>query len=216
MNYSGSVVVSRPAAPTELVLLLHGVGAWASNLVPLAQRIAQARPTRMVPSVEGPFASGFGSGRQWFSVQGITEANRPARIAGALPVLAEAIASWQAEAGVAPERPTLVGFSQGAIMALESTQQGPTLAGRIVSIAGRFAKPVRRATAGTVFHFIHGAQDGVIPPRPSIEAAEGLRQLGAQVTIDVLPALGHGIDGRVSDLVRRANSSPPSSSSRRP
>ena len=40
---------------------------------------------------------------------------------------------WQRHTGVAAERTTLVGFSQGAIMALESTQCGaPRVASRVV------------------------------------------------------------------------------------
>ena len=51
------------------------------------------------------------------------------------------IESSSAETGVGPAKTTLLGFSQGAIMALESTQQPVPLAGRVVAIAGRFSAP---------------------------------------------------------------------------
>ncbi|MCM2252250.1 MAG: esterase [Ramlibacter sp.] len=201
MTPSNSIVVARPAAPAMLVLLFHGVGASAADLVPLARLLAAARPRAMVVSVEAPFPSGFGSGRQWFSVQGVTEANRPERIAQAMPAFIAAVSDWQKEAGADPGATTLVGFSQGAIMSLESTQVEAAPARRVVSIAGRFATPVRRAAPGVRFHLIHGDQDGVVPAAHSSQAAVQLRELGAQVTIDLLPGLGHGIDARAAQLV---------------
>lgn len=201
MTPSNSVVVARPAAPAMLVLLFHGVGASAADLLPLARPIAAARPGAMVVSVEAPFPSGFGSGRQWFSVQGVTEANRPERIAQAMPAFIAAINGWQKEAGVDPGATTLVGFSQGAIMSLESTQVEAAPARRVVSIAGRFATPARSAAPGVRFHLIHGDQDGVVPAAHSGQAAVQLRELGAKVTIDLLPGLGHGIDARAARLV---------------
>ncbi len=201
-----SIVVQRPAgAPSELVLLFHGVGASADDLVPLAQRVAQVRPHAFVASIGAPFPFDMGAGWQWFSVLGVTEQDRPARAAAAMPAFAGAVARWQAESGVDAPRTTLIGFSQGAIMALESTQAAlpQLLARRVIAIAGRFAQPVRRVPAGVVLHLIHGAVDTVIPAQQSVQAAEALRQLGAaDTTLEVLPGLGHGIDGRVVDLVR--------------
>lgn len=196
----GSVVVARPQAPRELVLLFHGVGSSAANLVPLAQLIARQKPHAMVVSVEGAHPSSFGSGREWFPVAGVTEADRPARIAAAMPRFEHAVRQWQAEAGVGPAGTTLVGFSQGAIMSLESTQVAG-LAHRVVSIAGRFAQPLRRAPEGVTFRFVHGGNDPVIAPRFSVEAAEALRSLGADAAAQFVPGLGHGIDERAARLV---------------
>lgn len=202
--HDASIVVARPAAAKLLVLLFHGVGSSAANLVPLGEAIAQARPDAMVVSVDAPHASTLGSGREWFSVLGVTEQNRPARIAQVMPGFLQAIAHWQQAAGVAPEHTVLVGFSQGAILALESTQgQGSLAAGRVIALAGRFAQPVRRAPAGVQIHLVHGEADNVVPTRCSVEGAAALQAHGAQVTLDLLPGLGHGIDGRAVDAVLR-------------
>lgn len=206
----GSIIVARPPAPSQLVLLFHGVGSSAANLVPLAEAIAQARPTSAVVSIEGPHPSTLGTGREWFSVVGITEQNRPGRIAAALPLVLQAVATWQDEFGISPENTVLVGFSQGAILALESTQlEGSAIAMRIVAMAGRFAQPVRLAPRARV-HLIHGDQDNVVPTRCSIDATRALQALGADVSLDVIPGLGHGIDARaVRLLLRHLEESPP-------
>jgi phospholipase/carboxylesterase len=57
-----------------------------------------------------------------------------------------------------------IGFSQGAIMALESTQQPSHAhsATRVIAIAGRFAQLPRHAPQGVAVHLMHGEQDRVI------------------------------------------------------
>lgn len=190
--HDGSIVIARPQQPAQLVLLFHGVGSSADNLVPLGGAIGQARPDAFVVSVNGPQSSTLGSGREWFSVVGITEENRPERIAKAMPLFREAVAHWQKASSIGPAATVLVGFSQGAIMSLESTQGETELppAQRVIALAGRFAQPVRRAPAGVKFHLIHGEQDGVVPTKASVEASRELQGAGADVTLDLLPGLG--------------------------
>lgn len=198
-----SVVVARPQAPGRLVLLFHGVGASAAGLLPLAQLVAAQLPDAMVVSVDAAHPSSFGAGREWFSVAGVTESNRPARIAAALPGFERAVRKWQGEAGLGPRQTTLVGFSQGAIMSLEATQS-LDLAQRVVAISGRFADTPKRAPAGVVFRFVHGANDPVIDAGFSVRAAATLRSLGADAQADIVPGLAHGIDERAARLVLQA------------
>jgi phospholipase/carboxylesterase len=195
-----SVVVARPETATRLALLFHGVGSSAANLVPLGRAIAQAHPGAVVVSVDASHASTLGSGREWFSVVGITEQNRPDRIAKGMPLFLETVAEWQQSSGVGPEGTALVGFSQGAIMSLEATQVAG-VAHRVVAISGRFAQPPRHASANVTFRFVHGENDPVIDARFSVQAAELLQLLGADAVAQMVPGLGHGIDGRVAQLV---------------
>lgn len=196
-----AVIIQRTAAasarPQELLLLFHGVGSNAKDLAPLGELLAQQRPGAWVVSVQAPLASEGGRGWQWFSVLRITEANRPARVAEVMPSFIDTVAHWQRQAGADAASTTLFGFSQGAIMALESTQQGSSLAGRVVAIAGRFAQAPRRAPTDTVVHLMHGDQYRVMPMALAIDANAALLALGATVTLDSFPGLGHGVDIRV-------------------
>ena len=207
------LILHRPAASVgsaELLLLFHGVGSSAEDLAPLGEAIAARRPNAWVVSVRAPGRSDFGAGWQWFPVQGVTEANRPERVAAAMPAFTDRVAAWQRHTGVDAARTTLIGFSQGAIMALESTQQvhGPLLAGRLIAIAGRFAQAPRRAPAGAVVHLMHGDQDRVMPVDLAVEAERELRALGAVVTLDRFAGLGHGIDARVVETIARRLAEP--------
>lgn len=191
------VVQPAPLQPKRLILLFHGVGADANSLLPLGQALTRAFPEAMVVSVEGPHVSDLGRGRQWFSVIGITEQNRPARIEAVMAAFQAVVHHWQEVAQVDAEHTTLVGFSQGAIMALESTQQPETITSRVLALAGRFAVPPRQAAAQTIVHLIHGEQDRVIAPSFSVEAARRLQALGSQASLDLVAGLGHEIDARV-------------------
>jgi phospholipase/carboxylesterase len=154
----------------------------------------------MVVSLEGLQPSDFGQGRQWFSVAGITEESRPARVAAAMPAFQALIEQLQKSSGVAAEKTILIGFSQGSIMALESTQYAPALAGHVIAFSGRFAKTPILAPKGTAIHLIHGDADQVISVEHSRNAARQLQSLGADVTFDIEPGMGHGIDARMMSL----------------
>ncbi|PLK49322.1 esterase [Uliginosibacterium sp. TH139] len=191
-----TLLIQQPAtAAQRLILLFHGVGANARDLLPLGQAIAQAHAGAMVLSVAAAEPSDLGRGRQWFSVQGISEENRLARIAAALPGFVATVRHWQEVAGLAAEHTSLVGFSQGAIMSLAATQLADPPAAQILSIAGRFATPPTLASAVRV-HLVHGTADPVIPAQQSQAAASALQQLGVTHSLDLIPGLGHGIDER--------------------
>lgn len=196
------LVIQQPTGTAkQLFLLHHGVGATPQGLVPLGERLAAEFPDALVVSVQGPYASDLGQGFQWFSVVGITEENRPERVAAALPGFVNTVQAWQARSGVGPEATALVGFSQGAIMALESTQQEVHLAGRVVALSGRFAQLPRAPHAHTTLHMVHGKADGVMHYGYTVTAAEHLVSLGADVTADVIPFLAHEVTPEVADLV---------------
>jgi phospholipase/carboxylesterase len=192
-----SVVIQQPANASQLVLLFHGVGSTAANLAPLGEAIAKTFSNTSVVSVNAPHASTLGSGREWFSVVGITEQDRSERIAKAMPMFDQCVERWQGKTGVTAAQTVLVGFSQGAIMSLESTQTGDQpRAARVVSLAGRFAEPVRTVPSNLKYHFIHGAQDGVVAPHFAQQASEQITALGGLATLDMLEGLGHSIDPR--------------------
>jgi len=198
---AGPIVVQAPASPGRLIALFHGVGSDAPDLVPLGQWLARALPQAAVVSVPAPFPSDLGLGRQWFSVRGVTEDSRPARVAQALPWFRTAVEALQERFGVTPAQTALVGFSQGAIMALESSRAGMGLASAIVSLSGRYAQLPEAAPGDVRIAFIHGQDDGVILAAHAQAAAQRLQDLGAPVTLDLLPATQHEITQATARLL---------------
>ncbi len=190
--------------PELLFLLFHGVGANAEHLAVLAQRLAQEYPQAAVLCVDAPDefdATPGRGGRQWFSIQGVTDQNRPARVAAALPRFIATVRALQLRFAMEWPRTALFGFSQGAIMALEAAQAEPELAGRVIAFSGRYATLPEHAPRDTCVHLLHGLDDTVLPHGPAVAAARQLVALGADVTADVLPQVGHELDPR---LIERA------------
>lgn len=193
MNEAQALILQKPVPAAQLILLFHGVGSSAQAMVPLGQAYARAFPQAMVVAVDAPFPSELApGGRQWFSVVGVTEENRPARVAAALPAFEYAVKYWQQQAAVEAAGTALVGFSQGAIMALEAALRPEPVAARVVAIGGRFARlPEQPLHEGGSIHLLHGKADAVMPYSHVIEAAMRLKSLGADFTADVLPFIGH-------------------------
>ncbi len=182
-----------PAArPTQLFILLHGVGARPANLVPLAHRLQKTYPDAafLIPEAPSPFDGG-GAGRQWFSVSGVTEETRPARVAAAMPALYALVRAAQERLDVLPTDTALIGFSQGAIMALEFSAAHDGAVGRIVAFSGRYATLPEKAPELTTIHLLHGANDPVIPVAHAHAALERVSELHGDVTLDVASSVGH-------------------------
>lgn len=188
-----SIIVQTPHPASKLVLLFHGVGALPENMVPLAKAIADAHPQAAVVSIASPDLSDFGGGFQWFSVRDISEDNRAQRIAIAMPRFIVCVQDWQARMQVSAEATTLIGFSQGSIMALEATQQPIILANGVIGLSGRFAQPPRNRPWATV-NLIHGDHDPVIASVHAENARDQIAGLGGSVTLDVISGLAHSIN----------------------
>ncbi|MBG6081261.1 phospholipase/carboxylesterase [Rubrivivax gelatinosus] len=187
-------IESLPAqgAPEQLVLLLHGVGSSGASMAALAQALRHEFPQAALLAPDAPEAfDGGGTGRQWFSVAGIDEANRPERVAEALPALWSWVRAEQRRLGVPAPATAIAGFSQGAILALETAAQCDGLAGRVLAFSGRFARLPARAPRLTTLHLFHGATDAVIDAAHARHAFETLAGLNGDATLDVAEGLGH-------------------------
>ena len=195
MNDAQAFILQQPQQAAQLILLFHGVGSTAQSMAPLGLAFAQAFPQAMVVALDSPHPSELApGGRQWFSVTGVTDENRAERVEAALPAFEYAVRHWQQRSGVGAAGTALVGFSQGAIMALASTLREDPVAARVIAIAGRYARlPEQALHEGSTVHLLHGKTDAVIPYNHAIEAALRLKALGVDFTADVLPFIGHEI-----------------------
>jgi len=192
------------SGPVELLYLLyHGVGGQAADMAPLVQRLAAEYPQAAVVCIDAPDpfdgVPGGGAGFQWFSIQGITEANRPERIAAAMPGFIAIVRQLQQHFDLPWERTALAGFSQGAIMALEAVQAEGRLAGRVLAFSGRHGTPPDHAPQDVCVHLFHGLADAVVPHGPALDSARRLVALDADVTADLLPGIGHELAPQLLD-----------------
>ena len=178
----------------QLMLLLHGWGAQAADMAPLARQLRLAFPQAALLAPQGfEPAAAAGPGRQWFSLDGITEDKHPARVDAVLPRLSAWVKAAQAATGLGPAATALVGFSQGATLALALSQAEDGLAGRVLSFAGRYVRLPTVAPQHTTLHFFHGAADAVVPVAHARQAIERLAALQGDATIDIAQGVGHAL-----------------------
>ncbi|MFS2221621.1 alpha/beta hydrolase [Pantoea sp. B65] len=183
----------------SLVILLHGVGSNGDDLAGLGSHWSPVLPGVAFASPDAPDHFEHGAGYQWFSLKGITEENRPARVADAREafdqLLGGILDAHQMSGQL--DRVVLVGFSQGSIMALDALVSGRWPVAGVVAFSGRLAspQPFTPATQTPVL-LIHGHDDAVIPWVESEAAALRLIAAGVQVKTQFEPATGHTISGQ--------------------
>jgi phospholipase/carboxylesterase len=184
--------------PEMVVFLLHGLGADGNDLVDLAPHWGNAAPGALFLSPHAPEPhDGAPFGRQWFS---LSDRSPPARLAGARmarPVLDAMINAACAETGLPASAVVLMGFSQGAMMALYAGLRRPEPVAGIMAYSGLLIGA--ETLAGDIVSrppvlLVHGEVDEVVPAAASRQAESALRGVGVPVESTFSAALGHGID----------------------
>lgn len=188
----------RPAqgAPELLFILLHGGGSTPDQMQPLAEALREQYPQAAIALWQAPTAlpSEALRGFQWFD-----DADPVAGVAAALPGFVARVRALAEALQLDWPRVALAGFSQGGLLALEAVQAEAQLAGRVIAVgAAPLARPVM-APEGVCLHLLHGLQDAVVPYRHVVDAAQAWVELGADLTADVLPGVGHALDARLID-----------------
>lgn len=203
---SPALILQQPSGPVrQLVLLFHGYSADEEQMRPLGERLATEYPHALVVSLRASQPTAFGAGYQWFAIDAVDDEKRVERIAGVMPAFVAAVRHWQSLAQVGPEATVLIGYSQGAIMALEAASLGgaAALAGRVVALAGCYATLPQAAPVDTTVFMVHGEADIVTPCGCTVAGSQHLAALGADVVADLLPFAGHEINGEMLELVVR-------------
>lgn len=189
-------------AAKHLFVFLHGCGATAQSMIPIAFKF-QARFPRaalVVPSGFEPGARGSDA-QDWFPTRGLTPDNRFERVAAMLPDLEDLVRREQTNIGVPPSRTVLIGFSQGGTVALEAVKNLPGLAGAVVAFSSRFARlPQVGARIDARIHLVHGEFDSVVSRVHAERAARVLAGLHVPVTLDIVEDLGHALTHRAISL----------------
>jgi phospholipase/carboxylesterase len=199
-RFQGIELLPEMLPVKQLFILLHGVGARSSDLLPLAQKFRDVFPHAafLLPDGTFPFDGG-GTGRQWFSIRGVSEENRVTRVAEAIPALHALVHQAQDRFNVLQSDTALAGFSQGAIMALEFSIAHDGHVGRVLAFSGRFAKLPEKAPELTTLHLFHGEDDPVISVHHAEAAFERLTQLNGDATLDLAESVGHEINPSLAD-----------------
>jgi len=120
--------------------------------------------------------------------------------------------------GIPPERVLLLGFSQGACLALEFAARHARRYGGVIALSGGLIGPegtprdYAGALEGTPIFLGCSDVDFHIPKERVQHSAEVLEQLGGQVTMRLYPNMGHNINedelAFVREMLRRIVAAP--------
>ena len=185
-----SLVRQGPAAAQArlTIVAVHGRGAAAANILPIAADLGLGDVAYVAPNAPG------GTWYPYSFLSPLTQ-NEP-QLTASLAVLDAVVGVLRAE-GIADERIGFLGFSQGACLALEFAARHARRHAAIVAFSGGLIGP-----PGTPREY-HGRFGGtpvflgcsdVDPHIPLVrvhESAEVFRRLGADVVERIYPVMGH-------------------------
>lgn len=186
------MIVSSATTAQRLVILLHGLGGSGAMMMPIVGPWRQSLPGTRFAAPDAPFPSAQG-GRVWFRIDG--QELRPDHIEMVREEFDRLVADLVEREGFqeALDRVAFVGVSQGAIMALDAAASGRWKVGALVSFAGLLPlRPVVTETKMPIL-LVHGESDPRIPATASMAAAGQLKTAGFDVTLKILPGVGHTI-----------------------
>jgi phospholipase/carboxylesterase len=187
--------------PNHLFVFLHGCGATAQSMIPIAFKFQARFPSAalVVPSGFDPAARG-GAAQDWYPTRGLNCDNHRERVAAVLPDVEDLVRREQTNFSVPANRTVLIGFSQGGTVALEVVKS-PGVAGAVVAFSARYARlPGREARIQSRIHLVHGEFDSVVSRVYAERAARVLSGLHVPVTLDIVEDLGHALSHRAISL----------------
>lgn len=181
------------SAPSRLLIFLHGAGSTPEAFAPVAIAWQLKFPGATAILLQGLRPAPGGEGFDWFDGRGVA-ADRVGRAVDATRSVGERIDGLQREHGIDAAQTIVVGFSQGATVALELARMSPARAAVVVAYSGRLASPIRSGERiGATVHLFHGELDSIVPAVHSRRALRGLLAVGANATLDLTEDGAHTV-----------------------
>lgn len=200
--HAGQSIVKAGApleTATAAIVALHGRGSSTDDILALAHAVGPRAFVRLAPQA---------AGRTWYPNPFL------APIPSNEPFLSSALASvgravvQATSAGIPHERIVLLGFSQGACLALEYAARHARRWGAVVGFTGGLIGPpgtnwnYSGSFSGTPVFLGCSDIDAHIPIDRVYETAEVLRGLGGAVDLRIYPGMAHTVNRDELDAVR--------------
>jgi phospholipase/carboxylesterase len=190
-------IASLTPTPEKLVVLLHGLGSDGNDLINLVPYIQKAMPACHFISPHGIEAYDMAPfGRQWFSLQ-----DRSASVVLKLaeknaPLINELIKHKQKELNITNKNTILIGFSQGAMIAMYLTLTQMESYGATIAFSGRLLPLTNLINRLTPICLIHGKDDDVVNYEETNNAAKYFTKNEIKHEKLLIDNLTHSIDDK--------------------
>jgi predicted esterase len=178
-------------AARAAMLLLHGRGATAEDILTIASEVQSPGWVYLAPQA---------AGNTWYPnpFTAPLETNEP-YLSAALDMVSRLVE--RVEMRVPAQRIVLLGFSQGACLTLEWAARNARRYGAVVGLSGGLIGPdgtprdYPGSFAGTPIFLGCSDVDPHIPLRRVVESGQVLKRIGGDVTVRFYPGMGHLVSG---------------------
>ena len=188
-------------APKQIVFLLHGYGADGADLIDLSSPFSMVLPYAKFISPDAPYDCKMSPmGKEWFPIEEI-----PNGAINASNELLNLIKNECDKESLKFENVLLIGFSQGAMMSIQSLLLSKYDFFGIIGYSGgtsqeninasrHFIEKNKHKNSSTPILLVHGEEDDIVPFSSLENAKKLLNEIGFNVNTVNRPGLGHGID----------------------
>ena len=188
-----------PGEARAALVMVHGRGGSVEDMRGLAGELDDPQLAYVAPAA---------AGRTWYPYSFLAPlaSNEPGLSSG-LAAIANVLAHV-AQAGIPQERTMLLGFSQGACLALEFVARNARSYGGVAGLSGGLIGPdgtprdYPGSLAGTPVFLGCSDVDFHVPKERVQLTAEVLQRLGGKVTMRLYPGMGHTVNQDEIDFVR--------------
>ncbi|VAW19822.1 Phospholipase/carboxylesterase family protein [hydrothermal vent metagenome] len=194
---SGPMLAPKNGKAKRLMVLLHGYGSDGNDLIGLARYWQSALPEMLFVAPNAPEKCPMNpNGYQWFDLDLNREISRLNGSKKARPVLEKFLDQLWEQTGFDASNTFLVGFSQGAMMALDvglRLKQQPL---GIISFSGGLIGEDEWESDIKIkppVCLVHGEADDVVPVSLSINSKTRLEKIDIKTAMQIEPGLGHTI-----------------------
>lgn len=198
----GPRLAPKSGAPKQLVVLLHGLGADGNDLIELGEQWRNWLPDAafVAPHAPDP-CSNVPMGREWFPLT-LTDPREFWRgVTYAAPGLEAFLNRELARYALPASKLALVGFSQGAMMALHIGLRREAVPAAIVGYSGLLVlgdgqgpESLRNTRSKPPILLVHGDRDDVVPVEMFFVSKEALGAAEIPCHWHLSTGLSHGID----------------------
>jgi len=190
--------------PHSIVVLMHGIGADAFDLIPLAKYWSTKLNKTQFYSLNAPFFYALGpSGRQWFSLEDRDQTRILSEIDHIKPMIINFLEKKLSDSKLIFENLVLVGFSQGTMVALNI---GLSINKKIKGILG-YSGGIILTKSGKItinskpnICLIHGIDDDIVPKKMMETTKVILKENNFLVETHLIKNLGHSINNKGMEI----------------
>ena len=184
--------------PNSLVILLHGIGADAFDLIPLAKYWALTLKKTKFYSLHAPYTYRLAPfGKQWFDLEDRDQTRILKEIELIKPMIITFLKKKLKDYNLQYKDLILVGFSQGTMVALNLTL---TMKEEVKGVLG-YSGGVILTKSGKIeiiskpnICLVHGKNDEVVPKKMMETTKIILKDNNIDVDTHLIENLGHSID----------------------